>query len=55
MSSEQQFIALNIAVLTISDSRTEDDDVSGKPLVERVEKAGHSVYQKTIVADETFC
>lgn len=54
MSTEQQFIALNIAVLTISDSRTEADDVSGKTLVERVEKAGHSVYQKTIVADDVY-
>lgn len=54
MTTEQQFIPLNIAILTISDSRTEADDVSGKTLVERVEKAGHRVCQKTIVADDIY-
>ena len=54
MSVEKQFIPLNIAVLTISDSRTEADDVSGKTLVERVEKAGHRIYQKTMVADDIY-
>ena len=54
MKTEKQFLALKIAVLTISDSRTEEDDVSGKTLVERVEKAGHQVYQKKIVADDIY-
>jgi molybdenum cofactor biosynthesis protein B len=45
---------LNIAVLTISDSRTETDDVSGKTLVERVEKSGHKVYSKKIVTDDIY-
>jgi molybdenum cofactor biosynthesis protein B len=51
---EIQFIPLNIAVLTISDSRTEVDDVSGKSLVERVEKAGHQLVEKKIVADDIY-
>ena len=51
---EIQFIPLNIAVLTISDSRTEVDDVSGKTLVERVEKAGHQLVVKKIVADDVY-
>ena len=51
---EIQFIPLNIAVLTISDSRTEVDDVSGKTLVERVEKAGHQLAEKKIVADDIY-
>ena len=51
---EIQFIPLNIAVLTISDSRTEVDDVSGKTLVERVEKAGHQLAVKKIVADDIY-
>jgi len=46
------FIALNIVVLTISDTRTEQDDVSGKTLVERVEGAGHIVHEKQIIADD---
>ena len=49
-----QFIPLNIAVLTISDSRTEVDDVSGKMLVDRVEKAGHLLVEKKIVADDIY-
>ena len=51
---EIQFIPLNIAVLTISDSRTEEDDVSGKTLVERVEKTGHQLGEKKIVADDIY-
>jgi len=51
---EIQFIPLNIAVLTISDSRTEVDDVSGKTLVIRVEKAGHLLVEKKIVADDIY-
>jgi len=54
MSSEKNFIPLNIAVLTISDSRTEADDVSGKTLVDRIIKAEHLVYEKKIVADDIY-
>ncbi len=54
MNKEKEFIPLNIAVLTISDSRTEVDDVSGKTLVERLEKAGHQVFEKKIVKDDTY-
>ena len=54
MSAEKQFIALNITVLTISDSRTESDDKSGKTLVERIESAGHIVFEKKIVADDIY-
>lgn len=54
MKTETKFIPLNIAVLTISDSRTEVDDVSGKSLVERVKKAEHQIYEKKIVADDTY-
>lgn len=54
MNKKKDFIPLNIAVLTISDSRTELDDVSGKVLVERLEKAGHHVFEKKIVKDDTY-
>lgn len=54
MNSIIQFVPLNIAVLTISDSRTEIDDISGKTLVERIEKSGHQVYTKKIVADDIY-
>ncbi len=54
MKIEKNFIPLSIAVLTISDSRTEKDDTSGKTLVERIMKAGHLVAEKKIVADDIY-
>ena len=38
---EREFVALNIAVLTVSDSRTEETDKSGKLLAGRLTDAGH--------------
>jgi len=52
--TERQFIPLNIAVLTISDTRTEETDTSGKTLAERVSKAGHQVAEKAIVTDDIY-
>lgn len=52
--TDKQFIPLNIAVLTVSDTRTEVDDISGKTLVERLETAGHQLYAKAIVADDIY-
>ena len=49
----REFIALNIAVLTVSDSRTPETDTSGDVLVERIEKAGHKVAARRIVPDDT--
>ncbi len=46
------FLALNIAVLTVSDSRTEETDKSGRLLAERLEAAGHRLYEKAIVPDD---
>ena len=54
MTLEKQFIPLHIAVLTISDTRTEAEDTSGKTLTERLEKAGHYLYQKKIVKDDIY-
>jgi molybdenum cofactor biosynthesis protein B len=45
------FLPVHIAVLTVSDSRTEADDTSGRTLVERITAAGHSVVEKAIVVD----
>ncbi|NOQ15467.1 MAG: molybdenum cofactor biosynthesis protein B [Methyloprofundus sp.] len=52
--TEKQFIPLNIAVLVISDTRTAKDDVSGDTLVGRLEKTGHTLYTKVIVADDIY-
>lgn len=50
--SEQTY--LNIAVLTISDTRNEASDTSGQYLVEAIETAGHSVADKKIVIDDVY-
>lgn len=46
--------ALKIAVLTISDSRSETDDTSGGYLVTAVQEAGHSLAEKSIVKDDIY-
>ncbi len=54
MSTEKQFIPLNIAILVVSDTRTDADDASGKTLVERATEAGHQVIEKKIVPDNIY-
>ncbi len=47
-----EFIPIRIAVLTVSDTRSVDEDRSGQTLVERIEKAGHVVADRKIIQDE---
>jgi len=51
---ERAFIPLDIAVLTVSDSRTEDTDRSGKALAQRLSEAGHRLADKLIVRDDVY-
>jgi len=46
------FIPVRIAVMTVSDTRSLDDDRSGDTLVARIEAAGHKVADRTIMRDE---
>ena len=46
------FIALNIAVLTVSDTRDIGSDRSGDTLVERIGKAGHRLADRAVVTDD---
>jgi molybdenum cofactor biosynthesis protein B len=46
------FYPLRIAVLTVSDSRTEETDKSGALLAERLNDAGHELAAKAIVTDD---
>ena len=46
------FHPLRIAVLTVSDSRTEETDTSGALLASRLQAAGHELAAKAIVADD---
>jgi molybdenum cofactor biosynthesis protein B len=48
----RQFMPLKIAVLTVSDTRSLDDDKSGSTLAERIEKAGHRVAARAIAPDD---
>ena len=54
MSESRDFIPLNIAVLTVSDSRTEVDDKSGALLVGLLQEDGHKLAEKCIVADDKY-
>ena len=51
---ESEFVPLNLAVLTVSDSRTEETDKSGLTLKERALRAGHQVVDKRIVPDDVY-
>ncbi|WP_340587522.1 molybdenum cofactor biosynthesis protein B [Erythrobacter alti] len=46
------FVPINIAVLTVSDTRTPDDDTSGDILVERMHKKGHLLAARAIIRDD---
>lgn len=52
IDESRPFLAVNIAVLTISDTRTPAEDKSGNTLVERIEAARHRVAARDIVRDE---
>ncbi|MGX2041549.1 molybdenum cofactor biosynthesis protein B [Methylocaldum sp. MU1018] len=54
MAEERSFIPLDIAILTVSDTRTEENDVSGKTLAERLTAAGHRLADKRIVPDDIY-
>jgi molybdenum cofactor biosynthesis protein B len=51
---KRTFIPTSIAVLTISDSRTEKDDSSGNALVNRLTEAGHNLHDRNIVKDDIY-
>ena len=52
INENREFIPVNIAILTVSDSRTLADDRSGDTLVARLTKAGHILAARAIVIDE---
>ena len=54
MAHGSDFFPLNIAVLTVSDSRTEETDTSGRALVEMASGAGHRIADRRIVPDDIY-
>lgn len=51
MNQNESFLSLKIAVLTVSDTRSEANDKSGKTLVDNLTSTGHTLAEKTIVPD----
>ncbi len=52
--SNKEFTPLTIAVLTVSDTRTEENDTSGQLLAERARESGHNVEEHLIVKDDIY-
>jgi len=52
IDESKPFVSINIAVLTVSDTRTAANDTSGDVLVGRVEAKGHRVYDRKILPDD---
>jgi len=53
IDESRPFIPVRIAVLTVSDTRSLDEDKSGATLAARIEKAGHVLAERAIVTDDT--
>jgi len=52
IDESRAFVPVNIAILTVSDTRSLADDKSGQTLVDRVTAAGHTLADRRIVKDE---
>ena len=52
--ADRTFIPLSICVLSVSDTRTEDTDKSGRLLADRLTAAGHGLREKRIVPDDMY-
>ena len=52
--TDKKTVPVRIAILTVSDSRTEADDTSGDALVERLQNAGHTLVEKIICPDDRY-
>ncbi|ARU89057.1 molybdenum cofactor biosynthesis protein B [Pseudomonas sp. M30-35] len=51
---DTSFVPLNIAVLTVSDTRSLDNDTSGQTLVDRLEAAGHNLAARVLLKDDLY-
>lgn len=52
IDERRPFVPVNIAVLTVSDTRTEANDTSGQALAERITQAGHHLIARAIERDD---
>ncbi len=51
-NKEQKFVPLNVAVMTVSDTRVAKNDMSGDLIAERLEQAGHRVVNRSIQRED---
>lgn len=54
IDQSRDFVPLSLSLLTISDTRSEAEDKSGKLLQQRLQDAGHVLYEKAIVKDDIY-
>ena len=52
LDKTREFIPVRIAILSVSDTRGLEDDRSGQTLVDRLEKAGHTLADRKMLRDE---
>ncbi|MAM70703.1 MAG: molybdenum cofactor biosynthesis protein B [Gammaproteobacteria bacterium] len=52
--AQDSFVALNIAVVTVSDTRTDENDTSGQYLQKALQEAGHNLAEKHICKDDVY-
>ena len=52
--AREEFVPLNIAVVTVSDTRTEENDTSGRYLQDALMQAGHRLAEKHICKDDIY-
>ncbi len=52
IDESRTFVPINIAVLTVSDTRTLADDTSGDILAERIDQKGHRLSRRSIITDD---
>lgn len=54
MHTKAEFVALNIAVLTLSDTRTFENDTSGQVLEDMLTDAGHNIAARKLCKDDIY-
>ena len=54
MSAKDEFVPLSLCVLTVSDTRTAENDTSGDYLVGALAEAGHRLHERRIVRDDRY-
>jgi molybdenum cofactor biosynthesis protein B len=54
MTAQTEFVPLTLCVLTVSDTRTPDNDTSGDYLALSLGQAGHKLADKRIVKDDRY-